>query len=70
MLAGRVDSPRLRRIEQYSPRNVVHVVRLTSPDKVDEEFAAWIGQACRVGLQEHVRPAQRSYPRAPAQSVE
>jgi Domain of unknown function (DUF5655) len=59
VLARRVDSPRFRRIEQYSPRNVVHIFRLASPDDVDEEFAAWIGEAYRVGLQEHVRPAPR-----------
>jgi Domain of unknown function (DUF5655) len=59
VLARRVDSPRFRRIEEYSPRNVVHVFRLASPGEVDEEFAAWVAEAYQVGLQEHMRPAPR-----------
>jgi hypothetical protein len=34
VLARRVESPRFRRIEAYSPRNVLHAFRLTSPDEV------------------------------------
>lgn len=59
VLARRVDSPRFRRIDEYSPRNLVHVFRLATPEEVDEEFAAWIAEAYQVGLQEHVRSACR-----------
>ena len=45
VLARRVDSPRFRRIETYSPRNVLHAFRLTGPDEVDEEFAGWLAEA-------------------------
>jgi hypothetical protein len=53
VLARRVDSPRFRRIETYSPRNVLHAFRLTAPAEVDAEFAAHLAEAYRVGAQEH-----------------
>ncbi len=55
VLARRVDSTRFRRIEVYSPRNVVHTFRLSSPAEVDEQFTAWLAEAYRVGRQEHLR---------------
>jgi hypothetical protein len=55
VLARRVDDPRFRRIETYSPRNVVHVFRLTAPTDVDAEFSAYLAEAYRVGAQEHLR---------------
>jgi hypothetical protein len=55
VLARRVDSPRFTRVETYSPRNILHAFRLTTPDEVDDEFAAWLGEAYRVGRQEHIR---------------
>ena len=55
VLARRVDSPRFRRVEAYSPRNVVHTFRLTSPAEVDDQFKAWLAEAYRVGRQEHLQ---------------
>jgi len=55
VLARRVDSPRLRRVQVFSPRNVVHEFRLASPDEVDQEFTAWLAEAYQVGAQEHLR---------------
>ena len=55
VLARRIDSPRFLRIDTFSPRNVVHVFRLSRPDEVDAEFAAWLAEAYRVGAQEHLR---------------
>lgn len=55
VLATRVDSPRFRKIDEYSPRNVVHAFRLHEPDEVDDEFAAWLADAYRVGEQRHLR---------------
>jgi hypothetical protein len=52
VLARRVDSPRFLRVQVFSPRNVVHTFRLTSPDEVDQQFAAWLAEAYRVGRQE------------------
>ncbi len=54
VLARRVDSPRFRKIEEYSPRNVLHAFRLHSPEEVDDEFAAWLVEAYRVGEQRHL----------------
>jgi hypothetical protein len=54
VLARRVDSPRFRRIESYSPRNVLHAFRLTSPDEVDGEFLGWLAEAYAVGQQRHL----------------
>ena len=62
VLARRVDSPRFTRVETYSPRNVLHAFRLTAPDDVDDEFAAWVGEAYRVGRQEHLNRAGRTGP--------
>jgi len=54
VLTARLDSPRFRRIDEYSPRNLVHAFRLASPDDVDPEFTAWLGLAYRVGEQRHL----------------
>ncbi len=54
VLARPLDSPRFRRVEVYSPRNVVHTFRLSSPDEVDEEVAGWMRLAYAVGVQQHL----------------
>jgi hypothetical protein len=55
VLARRLDSPRFLRVDTYSPRNVVHAFRLTSPADVDDEFAGWLAEAYRVGTQQHLQ---------------
>ena len=55
VLARRIDSPRLRRVEVYSPRNVLHAFRLAGPGEVDDEFTVYLAEAYRVGAQEHLR---------------
>jgi Domain of unknown function (DUF5655) len=52
VLARRIDSPRFTRVETYSPRNVLHAFRLTSPSDVDDEFAGRLAEAYRAGRQE------------------
>ena len=54
VLARTLDSPRFRRIEVYSPRNVLHAFRLHGPDEVDTEFEAWLAEAYAVGEQKHL----------------
>ena len=49
-----VDSPRFRRVEVYSPRNVLHAFRLQSPDDVAEKSAAWLAQAYAIGARLHL----------------
>jgi hypothetical protein len=53
VLARQVASPRFRRVEVYSPRNVLHAFRLHSVAEVDEEFRGWLAEAYRVGQQRH-----------------
>lgn len=55
VLARRAESERFRRVEEFSPRNVLHAFRLTTPDEVDEEFATWLAESYRVGRQDHLR---------------
>lgn len=54
VLARRIDSPQFRRIDVYSPRNIVHVFRLSAPEQVDAEFAGWLAEAYAVGEQRHL----------------
>ena len=54
VLARRIDSARFRRVEEYSPRNVLHAFRLTGPAEVDAEFAGWLAEAYAVGEQRHL----------------
>jgi hypothetical protein len=37
------------RIDTRRPAHVVHVFRLAVPAGLDEQFAAWLVEACRVG---------------------
>ena len=54
VLDRRIDSPRFRRIEEYSPRNVLHAFRLTGPADVDSEVRDWLAAAYAVGRQDHL----------------
>ena len=59
VLARRVEHPRFRQVQTFSPRNHMHVFRLTSPDQVDAEFRDWLREAYQVGEQRHLdRPAE------------
>ena len=55
VLARQVASPRFRKVEVYSPRNVLHAFRLLSVAEVDDEFCGWLAEAYQVGLQRHRR---------------
>jgi hypothetical protein len=58
VLAREIASPRFTKIQVFSPRNVLHAFRLTSPDDVDAEFLDWLAEAHAVGEQRHhQRPA-------------
>ena len=54
MLARRLESPRFRRIETFSPRNHLQVFRIASADDIDGEFRAWLREAYAVGEQKHL----------------
>lgn len=55
VLARHADSPRFQKVEEFSPRNVVHTFRLTSLADVDAEFTRWLAEAYLVGCQQHLR---------------
>ena len=54
VLARRLESPRIRRIDYISPRNQVHVFRLEQPEDVNAEVEAWLDEAYSVGEQKHL----------------
>jgi len=60
VLARRVEDPRFRRVETYSPRNHVHVFRLSRAAEIDSQFRTWLAEAYAVGRQEHLRRHNRS----------
>ena len=55
VLARHAGSPRFLKVEELSPRNVVHTFRLASPADVDTEFTRWLAEAYLVGCQQHLR---------------
>jgi len=55
VLARELASPRFRKVEVFSPRNVLHAFRLQDPAEVDDEVAAWLAEGYAVGAQEHLR---------------
>jgi hypothetical protein len=55
VLARRLEHPRFRRVETFSPRNHLHAFRLMSPADIDDEFREWLAEAYRVGDQRHLR---------------
>ena len=54
VLARRLQHPRFRRIETFSPRNHLHAFRLEQPSDIDDTFAAWMREAYAVGEQRHL----------------
>ena len=55
VLARRLEHPRFRRIETFSPRNHLHAFRLERPTDVDDTFLAWMREAYAVGEQRHLK---------------
>jgi hypothetical protein len=54
VLARRLEHPRFRKIETFSPRNHLHAFRLEQPGDVDDTFIAWMREAYEVGAQKHL----------------
>jgi hypothetical protein len=49
VLATPEDHATFRRVEVFSPRNIVHTFRLTGPQDVDQDFTRLLRKAYRVG---------------------
>jgi len=54
VLARRLENPRFRRIKTFSPRNHLHAFRFEKVEEIDDEVAAWLVEAYRVGEQRHL----------------
>lgn len=54
VFARRVEHPRFRRVESFSPRNHLHAFRLDSVDDLDAQFSRWAREAYAVGEQKHL----------------
>ncbi|MGH7587621.1 MAG: DUF5655 domain-containing protein [Gemmatimonadota bacterium] len=54
VLARRLESPRFRRVQTFSPRNHLHMFRLRDIREIDDEFRMWLVEAYRVGEQRHL----------------
>src|SRR5216110_2516963 len=54
ILARRLENPRFRRIETFSPRNHLHAFRFMNANEIDDEVAGWFAEAYRVGQQRHL----------------
>lgn len=59
VLARRLEHPRFRKIETFSPRNHLHTFRLEHPNDVDATFVDWIREAYAVGAQHHLDASSR-----------
>jgi hypothetical protein len=54
VLARRLESPRFRSVQTFSPRNHLHAFRLEKLDDLDAEFRTWLAEAYAVGEQRHL----------------
>jgi hypothetical protein len=55
VLARRLEHPRFRKIETFSPRNHLHAFRLEQLSDIDATFKSWMREAYAVGQQKHLR---------------
>jgi hypothetical protein len=53
VLSRRLENPRFKLIQSLSPRNHVHHFRIRSVEELDDEVAAWLKEAYKVGEQKH-----------------
>jgi hypothetical protein len=55
VLPRRLESSRFTKNETISARNHVHHFLIETVDQLDDEVLAWLQEAYRVGLQQHLR---------------
>jgi hypothetical protein len=58
VLARHAAHPRIGKIETYSPRNILHTLRLVTPADIDPALSSLLTEAYQVGAQYHLRPPQ------------
>ena len=54
VLARRLEHPRFRSIQTFSPINHLHTFRISALADVDDDFRAWLAEAYAVGEQRHL----------------
>ncbi len=54
VLARRLENPRFRRIETFSPRNHLHAFRFERIDEWMPKSSSWLAEAYQVGEQRHL----------------
>src|SRR5687767_7744543 len=54
VLARRLEHPRFRSIQTFSPRNHLHTFRVNDLSEVDDELRGWLAEAYAVGAQRHL----------------
>jgi len=54
VLARRLESPRFRSVQTFSPRNHLHSFRVERMEDIDGEFRSWLREAYAVGEQKHL----------------
>jgi len=53
-LKRRIDSPRFAKVEFIPPNNYIYSFHVRVPEDLDDEVRGWLGEAYRVGIQEHL----------------
>ena len=53
-LKRRIDGPRFAKVEFIPPKNFIYSFYVRSPEDLDDEVRAWLAEAYRVGIQEHL----------------
>jgi hypothetical protein len=56
VLARHAAHPCFRKIETYSPRNILHTLRVATPADIDSALSSLLTEAYQVGAQYHLRP--------------
>jgi Domain of unknown function (DUF5655) len=53
-LKRRIDGPRFAKVEFIPPKNFIYSFYVRSPEDLDDEVRAWLAEAYRVGIQDHL----------------
>jgi hypothetical protein len=59
VLARRLEHPRFRQVQTFSPRNHLHTFRLMTVEDVDDVVHEWLREAYAVGEQKHLTQPAR-----------
>jgi uncharacterized protein DUF5655 len=51
-LHRRLESPRIHKIIEYTPRWITHHLKLRSKDEIDEELHGWLAESFALGRQD------------------